>query len=75
MGFAPPPREKFALLTSAHTDALACMHIPYACYECTIQRRLSPCNTFWRIISTEDRCLRVSYRHVMSHALLITSGR
>ena len=37
LGFAPPPRDGFALLASAHTDALGCKHIPSACYECTIR--------------------------------------
>jgi hypothetical protein len=33
----------------AHTDALACKHIPSACYECTIHWIISPRNTPWRI--------------------------
>ena len=28
MGFAPPPYDGFALLASAHTDALGYRHIP-----------------------------------------------
>jgi hypothetical protein len=38
LGFAPPPHDGFALLANAHTDALACWHIPNACYECTTHR-------------------------------------
>jgi hypothetical protein len=36
MGFAPPPHDGFALLASAHTEALGCRNIPDACYLCTI---------------------------------------
>ena len=28
MGFAPPPYDRFALLASAHTDALGYRHSP-----------------------------------------------
>ena len=44
MGFAPPPRDGFALL-AAHKDALTCRHISSACYECTIFCLPAPRNT------------------------------
>jgi hypothetical protein len=44
IGFAPPPRGRFALL-AAHADAPGCKHIPDACYEHSIRRYKVPRNT------------------------------
>jgi hypothetical protein len=80
MGFAPPPYDRFALLASAHTDALGYRHSPRvlamnASYECIIKCILAPRNTPWRISSAYKRCLYVALCYALSHARLITSGR
>jgi len=55
LGFAPLPHDGFALLASAHANALGYRHIPNACYIRTIHRSPAPRYTSWRLLPAEGQ--------------------